>query len=291
MMGDHGNEQAAKVALVAEGGGQRGIFTAGVLDAWLRAKYNPFDLLLGTSAGAQNLTSFLAGQAGYARRLIMTLSKQVEFVDPKRYLLGGHLVDFDWYFEQTKRQEYSLDLCAAYEQLRQKRLLIVATGLHDRKAYYFEPELHNWRELLKASCALPLLYRHGVAIGGQRYVDGGLAAPLPVQEAYHRGARRIVVIRTLSTSFQTEFAWANKLKDWLCAPGYCPKTLDYLVQHALAYESELAFMASPPADVEIKQIIPPASLCTKLLGSSRVALYRDYQLGVIAGLDFLTLWH
>ena len=37
-----------KVALIAEGGGQRGIFTAGVLDAWLEQNYDPFDLFIGT---------------------------------------------------------------------------------------------------------------------------------------------------------------------------------------------------------------------------------------------------
>ncbi len=41
-----------KMALVCEGGGQRGIFTAGVLDEFQRAGFNPFDLLIGTSAGA-----------------------------------------------------------------------------------------------------------------------------------------------------------------------------------------------------------------------------------------------
>lgn len=56
--------QATKVALVAEGGGQRGIFTAGVLDTWLENNYDPFDILIGTSAGSQNLTSYVARQKG-----------------------------------------------------------------------------------------------------------------------------------------------------------------------------------------------------------------------------------
>ena len=50
------------LALVAEGGGQRGIFTAGILDSWLAKDFNPFDLLIGTSAGAQNLSSYMAKQ-------------------------------------------------------------------------------------------------------------------------------------------------------------------------------------------------------------------------------------
>ena len=52
-------EPQTKTALIAEGGGQRGIFTAGVLDAWLENNYDPFDLFIGTSAGSQNLTSYL----------------------------------------------------------------------------------------------------------------------------------------------------------------------------------------------------------------------------------------
>jgi predicted patatin/cPLA2 family phospholipase len=33
-----------QLALVCEGGGQRGIFTSGVLDEFMRAQFNPFDL-------------------------------------------------------------------------------------------------------------------------------------------------------------------------------------------------------------------------------------------------------
>ena len=36
--------QPGRIALVCEGGGQRGIFTAGVLDEFMRAQFNPFDL-------------------------------------------------------------------------------------------------------------------------------------------------------------------------------------------------------------------------------------------------------
>ncbi|TJS94186.1 patatin family protein, partial [Escherichia coli] len=34
--------QPGRIALVCEGGGQRGIFTAGVLDEFMRAQFNPF---------------------------------------------------------------------------------------------------------------------------------------------------------------------------------------------------------------------------------------------------------
>ena len=52
-------KNVGKVALVLEGGSFRGQFTAGVLDEFMRAQFNPFDLYFGTSAGAQNLSAYV----------------------------------------------------------------------------------------------------------------------------------------------------------------------------------------------------------------------------------------
>ncbi len=150
-----------KVALIAEGGGQRGIFTAGVLDAWLEQNYDPFDLFIGTSAGSQNLTSYLARQKGYAKRLIRGLSRNKRFFQLGRGLMGKHIVDLDWYFDKTKEVNRAIDFKTAKTSLGERELLITATNARDRKAYYLSPtgEEHQWRELLKASSALPFLYK------------------------------------------------------------------------------------------------------------------------------------
>ena len=298
-----------QVALIAEGGGQRGIFTAGVLDAWLDGGFDPFDLFIGTSAGSQNLSSFLARQKGYAKRLIRGLSRHKRFYRLGRGFVGGNVVDLDWYFEQTKQGMFKLDLNAATASLGHRLLLITTTNASDRKGYFLSPSSKSqWRELLKASSALPFLYKQGVkltpwltdkacnngasdhsaAIDNDFYLDGGLAAPLPVREAYRRGARKIVVIRTVSEDFQAQSAWVHKLKSWICVSGFCPKTIDYLVQHEQAYQDELDFIANPPEDVEIVQIFAAENLQSKLLGSTDADLRHDYHAGISAGKQFLT---
>ncbi|AUL75212.1 patatin family protein [Pseudoalteromonas sp. 13-15] len=296
-----------KVALIAEGGGQRGIFTAGVLDAWLEQNYDPFDLFIGTSAGSQNLTSYLARQKGYAKRLIRGLSRNKRFFQLGRGLMGKHIVDLDWYFDKTKEVNRAIDFKTAKTSLGERELLITATNARDRKAYYLSPtgEEHQWRELLKASSALPFLYKQGVKLtpwlNAQAanettqinkaqedfFLDGGLAAPLPVREAYNRGARKIVVIRTVDADFQAQSAWVQKLRSLATAAGYCPKTLDYLIQHEQAYLDELNFMANPPSDVEIIQIFADETLHSKLLGSTNDDLRKDHKLGVKAGREYL----
>ena len=296
-----------KVALIAEGGGQRGIFTAGVLDAWLEQNYDPFDLFIGTSAGSQNLTSYLARQKGYAKRLIRGLSRNKRFFQLGRGLMGKHIVDLDWYFDKTKEVNRAIDFKTAKTSLGERELLITATNARDRKAYYLSPtgEEHQWRELLKASSALPFLYKQGVKLtpwlNAQAanettqinkaqedfFLDGGLAAPLPVREAYNRGARKIVVIRTVDADFQAQSAWVQKLRSLATAAGYCPKTLDYLIQHEQVYLDELNFMANPPSDVEIIQIFADETLHSKLLGSTNDDLRKDHKLGVKAGREYL----
>lgn len=328
---DPQSNASPQVALIAEGGGQRGIFTAGVLDAWLDGGFDPFDLFIGTSAGSQNLSSFLARQKGYAKRLIRGLSRHKRFYRLGRGLVGGNVVDLDWYFEQTRQGMFKLDLNAATASLGHRQLLITTTNASDRKGYFLSPSSKSqWRELLKASSALPFLYKQGVkltpwlndnacnsdkscnsdnacnngaanhsasghgtalseGIDSDFYLDGGLAAPLPVREAYRRGAHKIVVIRTVSEDFQAQSAWVHKLKSWICVSGFCPKTIDYLVQHEQAYQDELDFIANPPEDVEIVQIFAAENLQSKLLGSTDADLRHDYHAGLSAGKQFLSL--
>jgi predicted patatin/cPLA2 family phospholipase len=115
-----------KMALIAEGGGQRGIFTAGVLDAWLENDFDPFDLFIGTSAGSQNITSFLSRQQGYAKQLIRGLSRHKRFYQLGRGLVGGNVVDLDWYFDQTTQGRFALDFTTAARSLGPRELLITA---------------------------------------------------------------------------------------------------------------------------------------------------------------------
>ncbi|MFT6343896.1 MAG: putative patatin/cPLA2 family phospholipase [Paraglaciecola sp.] len=305
---NHDKASRIKIALIAEGGGQRGIFTAGVLDAWLENDFDPFDLFIGTSAGSQNITSFLSGQKGYAERLISELSRRKRFYQLGRGLLGGNIVDLDWYFDKTIKGVFALDFIAATKSLGQRELLITATNSRNRHGYFLSPngDSNNWRQLLKASSALPFLYKQGVKLAPRLsvstvnqteasddypqadfYLDGGLAAPLPVREAYRRGARKIVVIRTVNADTHTQSAWVRNLKSWVYESGYCPKIVGYLVQHEHAYQQELTFIDNPPEDVEIIQIFAKDNLQSKQLSSTYMDLQHDYRAGIAAGNTFL----
>ena len=49
-----------KIALVIEGGGFKSVFSAGILEAFLMNKFNPFDIYIGVSSGAMCLSYYVA---------------------------------------------------------------------------------------------------------------------------------------------------------------------------------------------------------------------------------------
>ncbi len=155
-----------KLALVCEGGGQRGIFTAGVLDEFMRANFNPFDTFLGTSAGAQNLSAYLCNQPGYARRVITRYTTSREFFNPVRFVRGGNLIDLDWLTEATaSKMPLAMDNAARLFD-GGKAFYMCACRSDDYSPGYFSPTNATWLDILRASSAIPGFYRTGVMLDG-----------------------------------------------------------------------------------------------------------------------------
>jgi predicted patatin/cPLA2 family phospholipase len=266
------------VALVVEGGGMRGVFVAGVLDAFAARGFAPFDLAIGTSAGAAALASHLAGQAGRNWRCLTGPMRRPEFVHPWRgpwrALRRGHWMDLDWLFDACDRED-PLDVPAL---LRCGVEFLVATTSADTgEPVYLTPRAADTAALLKASSALPLLYRGPVRVRGQRLVDGGVAAAIPVREAYRRGARRMLVVRTRARGISKGVG----LEHWLGAlalRGY-PALAGAIWRSPEQYRAALDFIADPPPGCVVYEVAPPRPLTTQRTTQALAALERDYAVG------------
>jgi len=166
-----------KKGLVLEGGGHRGIFTAGILDVFLENDIS-FDGVIGVSAGAVHGASFLSKQKGRSLRYALKYCKD------KRYMGVGSLLKTGDYF--------NVDFC--YYQLPQildpfdnetfenqtSKYYTVSTDVESGKAVY-----HQCRSLrddyikwIVSSASMPLVARI-VEIEGQKLLDGGVADSIP----------------------------------------------------------------------------------------------------------------
>ncbi|MCW3481458.1 DUF6363 domain-containing protein [Neisseriaceae bacterium JH1-16] len=274
-----------KIALVCEGGGQRGIFTAGLLDEFIRADFFPFQLMIGSSAGAQNLSAYACGQKGYGRHVITRFTTSPEFFNPLRFLRGGHLIDLDWLIEATSR-DFPLDMARARQRLLGRELLLCACRSDDFQPVYFPALEDSWLDAIKASSAIPLFYRNGVELDGVRYLDGGVRDAIPVREAYRRGADLIVVIRTLPSGADEPPPWRRRMQR-LLSQSRLKQVVDVVETHESSYLATQAFIDQPPDGLRILEIAPSTPLASKVLGSSVEALSRDYRIGRQYGRRFL----
>lgn len=273
----------ARTALVVEGGGMRGIFTAGVCDAFLAAGFHPFDLHIGVSSGACTLASYLSGQYQRIYRLITGPMRSRAFIDPVRFLAGGHYMDLDWLWDYAAVHD-PLDTATAAGN-PDREFLVGVTEVDTASALYLRPTAETLSEHLLASSALPVLYRRFVPLDGRLVTDGGVADPIPVMEAYRRGAGRIVVIRTRPVGRGK----SRRLDGWAAAlflrryPALRARIQDL---HRV-YEKAVEFIRHPPDGVAVQQIAPPPSLGTSRVSSRMDTIQADYRLGRQAGEEFI----
>ena len=271
-------EQSVESALVVEGGALRGVFSTGILDGFLESQFNPFDLFIGVSSGASNLAAYLAGMIGRNRKIYMDYSLRPDFISFAKFLRGGHLLDLDWLWDITIR-EIRLDLETIYS--RAKPFVVVLTDAQTGAAHYKITGAHDLEHVLKASSAMPLLYRAYPEVEGRPMTDGGVADSIPVGEAVRRGARRIMVIR-------------SRHRDYLKRPGLSEQVMRWhvrrypLLQQAMKkraerYNESVTLIRKPPAGVSIIEICPPESFRVSRLSQDRMILQEGYEPGPCVG--------
>ncbi|MEF1310065.1 DUF6363 domain-containing protein [Vibrio mytili] len=185
-----------KTALVAQGGGQRGIFTAGVLDAFLLSNFDPFDEFYGTSAGALNICPYLCRQHGMGKAFITELTTSPDFFNLFGYIRKKQYLGLDWALERIQDFPYKLDLDLGRKTLGDRLAFAAVTNVENLSDQYLPMLGDSWFNTMRATCAIPKLYLGPVDVNGQKYVDGGVSASIPVQEAWRQNARNIIVIRT-----------------------------------------------------------------------------------------------
>lgn len=183
-------------ALIAQGGGQRGIFTSGVLDAFILSNFDPFDVFYGTSAGALNICAYLCRQTGLGKSFLVDLTTDPQFFNLFSYIRRKQSMDIDWAIRKISQFPYKLDLDLGRMILADRGAYASVTEVSHIRDEYLPILGEEWFDVMRATCAIPALYDGEVSIAEKSYVDGGVTAAIPVQEAWRQGHRNIMVIRT-----------------------------------------------------------------------------------------------
>ena len=188
------------VGLVLEGGGMRGIFTAGVLDFFLDFGIR-FDYIIGSSAGASNGLSYASGQRGRARALNSDFLEKYSYIGFMRLLKSGCIMDYKLLFEDIPLRLYPFDFDSYIS--RQPRYIMCATSCADGCAHYFEKcsSYERTIAICRASCSMPFLCPIA-KVDGECFLDGGIADSIPLAKSIADGNLRNVVVLTRNAGYR-----------------------------------------------------------------------------------------
>ena len=275
--------QERKKALVVEGGGSRGVFSFGVIDSFIKASYNPFDIHLGVSNGAVVQLWYLLAASDYnLDKMLFSASR--DYVRYSNLLFNKSIMNFEKLYQDANKV-FPINFDRLQCNLEGKNFYVVVSDAASGKPEYIELSRENYINEMLASGSLPVLMKNEILLRGKRKYDGGITDPIPVQKAYEMGAKEIVIIRT----YEKAFIRKTKLENYIAAfaTRAYPNISKALKENTTTYNSALEFINNPPSDCKILQICPPQRLSTKRATTNVNIMKADYQIGMNCGEEFL----
>ncbi|MGN0161574.1 MAG: patatin family protein [Lachnospiraceae bacterium] len=179
--------------LVLEGGGMRGIYTAGVLDVFMDEKMH-FDGVIGVSAGAIHGCTFVAGQRGRNLRYYKKYCNDKRFMSFRNVLLTGDIAGEQFCYHDLPERLDPFD----YESFlaNDTKFYVTCSNLKTGRAEYIQlRDMKEEIDLLRASASLPYVSRI-VRTKGLELLDGGCTDSIPVAAFRNMGYEKSVVVLT-----------------------------------------------------------------------------------------------
>ena len=273
-----------KKTLIIQGGGFRTAFSAGVIDAFLAFKYNPFDAYFAVSGGAIALSYYMSEQYGSCFEATKYLATEKEFMSYNRLLKRKVLMDLN-YFNVVSEKKVPFDVEKAMQNSDGKEVSIVVTGIDSGKAKYFQPNKQNWMDAVIASCTLPFVTKGKHLLNGKEYMDGGWSDALPIQKAVESGSTDVVIIRTSPKDLKVSQSWPDYFGAYAYRSNSNLQTC--FENNHKRYNDSIDYINTLDSKIKIEQIAPEVPLLTGTYSNSIEVLTKDYRHGVQLGLDFM----
>lgn len=198
-----------RVGMVLEGGGMRGMYTAGVLDAMMENEIQ-IDGIVGVSAGTVFGCNYKSKQIGRTIRYNKKYCRDHRYGSFRSLLKSGDVFDKDFCYNQLPKVLDPFD----YKTFSENSMEFYATctDANTGKAVYKRCYNGDDKELewFRASASMPLVSKV-VEIDGGAYLDGGMADSIPIRWMREKGFEKNIVVLTRPEGYKKS---KNKLL-WL----------------------------------------------------------------------------
>ncbi len=271
--------------LVLEGGGMRGVFTSGVLDAFMKHDlYFPY--VVAVSAGACNGLSYMSRQPRRARYSNIDMLRKYDYISLKHLLTQGSIFDPNILYERFPNEIVPFD----YETYRENPAVyeIVTTNCLTGRAEYLTEKTDPKRltAIVKASSSLPYVAQI-TEVDGVPMLDGGIVDSIPVVRAIDKGYSPNVVILTRNREFRSS---EPDIKVPKLFYGEYPRLRVALSHRVEEYNKQLELIERMEDWGEVICIRPERPMEVDRLCRDVEKLEALYEEGFMLGEQFISSW-
>lgn len=263
-----------KTAIVLEGGGLRGAYTAGAL-SWLIDNNIQLDNGYGISTGAVYLVNYVLKNKENLKAFSTHYIRHKKVLGVNAFLHSGHIVDYDYLFDTLLPKELNFNIdnisdynCDAY---------IGVYDLSIGETIYLPLKGLTMQEL-KASTSLPILGKT-INCNGKKYLDGGITDMIPINQAIKDGCNRNIVITTKPADYVRKPAKKAIVKLMKATYPECKNiSKDYEIRH-INYSKQIELIKQLEQDKQAIYIYPSKHSNVSRISGSKEELFELYDLG------------
>ena len=271
-----------KIGLVLEGGGMRGLFSAGVLDALLELKELSVNGIVGVSSGALFGVNYVSKQKERAVRYNKKYADDKRYMGLHSWITTGNAVNKDFAFYELP---YKLDVFdnETFKKAETDFYVVMTNVESGKPEYVLIEDAFAQMEYLRATSALPFASKI-IEISGKKYLDGGISDSIPIDFCESLGYDKIIAVLTRPEGTYKEDKLGFLYK--LVYRKY-PNLVNSLLNMATDYEKVLVKIKDLENKGKIFVVRPPEVLKIGRLEKNRDKIQKVYDTGLNTGLKEL----
>ena len=270
-----------KTALVLEGGGMRGVFTSGVLDAFMKHNLT-FPYIVAVSAGACNGMSYVSHQPRRARISNIDYLARYKYIGLRHLVTQGCIFDRELLYDKFPNQYLPFDFDTFFSS--PMTFEMVTTNCLTGQPMYLSERHDRQRalDIVRASSSLPYVSKI-VDVDGIPMLDGGIVDSIPLQHAIDMGHPTNVLVHTRNRGYR------NTGKD-MKIPRFIyrkyPRLRVALSRRLAAYNAQLEYVERMEDEGRVICIRPERPMEVDRIEKDIAKLERLYEEGFALGERF-----
>lgn len=270
-----------KTALVLEGGGMRGVFTSGVLDAFMKHDLT-FPYIVAVSAGACNGMSYVSHQPRRARISNIDYLARYNYIGLRHLVTQGCIFDRELLYDKFPNQYLPFDFDTFFSS--PMTFEMVTTNCLTGQPMYLSERHDRQRalDIVRASSSLPYVSKI-VDVDGIPMLDGGIVDSIPLQHAVDMGHPTNVLVLTRNRGYRDT---GKDMKIPRFIYRKYPRLRVALSRRLAAYNAQLEFVERMEDEGRVICIRPERPMEVDRIEKDIAKLERLYEEGFALGERF-----